>query len=29
MAKQLSKSTNTDMSFHIKLDMNFGVNKYN
>lgn len=28
-ASPIPKSTQTDMSFHIKLDMNFGVNKYN
>lgn len=28
-ASPIPKSTDTDMSFHIKLDMNFGVNKYN
>lgn len=28
-ASPVPKSTNTDMSFHIKLDMNFGVNRFN
>tara|TARA_R100000951_G_C2643092_1_gene181620 strand:+ start:437 stop:1435 length:999 start_codon:yes stop_codon:yes gene_type:complete len=28
-ASPVPKSTNTDMSFHIKLDMNFGVDRFN
>tara|TARA_R110002153_G_scaffold272383_1_gene441029 strand:+ start:11011 stop:12000 length:990 start_codon:yes stop_codon:yes gene_type:complete len=28
-ASPIPKSNNTDMSFHIKLDMNFGVNRFN
>ena len=28
-ASPIPKSTNTDMSFHIKLDMNFGVDRFN